>query len=322
MVSSLSYKSTLWRGVSGIDICSKQSFRTISSGVTCSIHKHSIPHISQLIAIMSLPQRTVATPSATAAFDPTSVTTVLKDSAGRVAISNLTRNVPPEEVDSNSAPDGSIYHVVFTISHLTHDVFSEIEKIRVFGTYTSLKAAKAAAHKSMFDAGYEKEWFPDFISQSLEIKQSRIDNSRGLIVYAKAPDGTEYRVSILSSSNASHFEGNDEGKVNGQLYHVLRTTVYYSRDETGAIRENEVEASFTSQDQAKRFASKLLIQEGTGMTKESYAQYDESTTGEGDYGENTIVHAVGDNGDNILVRVLMEEELEAVRIAEAAARMS
>src|SRR5271169_5882783 len=56
----------------------------------------------------------------------------------------------------------SLYHVMITQSHLNKDVNSVIEKVRVCGTYTSLPAAKAAAHRCLFDAGYEQEWFSEF----------------------------------------------------------------------------------------------------------------------------------------------------------------
>ncbi|OBT70994.1 hypothetical protein VF21_09882 [Pseudogymnoascus sp. 05NY08] len=52
--------------------------------------------------------------------------------------------------------------ISFLTSHIQRDLNSEIEKIRIPGTYCSLEAAKAAAHGCLFDAGYEREWFSQY----------------------------------------------------------------------------------------------------------------------------------------------------------------
>ena len=217
----------------------------------------------------------------------------------------------------------SLYHVVFTISHLSHDVFAEVEKVRVAGTYTSLKAAKAAAHRLIFDAGYEVEWFTEYLTQPAEFEEHKIDHHEGLMVYAKARDGTTFRVTLLTAPNSKGFESDEEGKIDRPLYHVLQMNVKYSIDDSGATRETNIEGSFDSYEEARRYASELLLSEDEGITRDSFAQYDEAKAPERDcgYGENVIVHAVGNDGDNILISVLKEQEMEAARLAEAAMRI-
>ena len=222
-----------------------------------------------------------------------------------------------------SKDNESLYHVVFTIAHLSHDVFAEVEKVRVAGTYTSLKAAKAAAHRLIFDAGYEVEWFTDYLTQPTEFEQHKVDHRDGLMVYAKARDGTIFRVTLLTAPNTRGFPGDEEGKVDIPLFHVLQMNVKYSIDDTGATRETNIEGSFESYEDARRYASELLLSEDEGITRDSFAQYDEAKAPDIDcgYGENVIVHAVGNDGDNILISVLKEQEMEAARLAEAAMRI-
>ncbi|KIX02597.1 uncharacterized protein Z518_08538 [Rhinocladiella mackenziei CBS 650.93] len=218
----------------------------------------------------------------------------------------------------------SLYHVLFSVSHIQKDVNSEVEKVRICGTYTTLPAAKAAAHKTLFEAGYEKEWFTEFDTKHEEFVAHGIKRRTGLCVLAKASDGTVFRVSVATTPNVQGFEGSAEDhKVHQDLYHVVQTNVLYSEDDSGEARETNVEGSFTSYEQARQYASQVLLAPEDDVTKESFAEYDEAEAGEKDcgYGENVVVHAVGQNGENILVSVLKGQEMESVRLAEAAMRI-
>lgn len=64
-----------------------------------------------------------------------------------------------------------------------------MEKTRAPGSYTSLQAAKEAAHRCLFDAGCEREWFKTH--ETLEARN--LPERTGLAAYAVAEDGTELR---------------------------------------------------------------------------------------------------------------------------------
>lgn len=215
----------------------------------------------------------------------------------------------------------NLYHIIVTQSHLNKDVNSTVEKIRICGTYTSLPAAKAAAHRCLFDAGYEQEWFSEFDVKPEQIPLRK--RKAGQIVYAVAPDGTTFDVRIATTRNLWQYEAQKDGKVMLDLYHVLRTTVDYGRDEDREERETNIEGSFESYEQAWNYAQEVLLSETDGVTRSSFADYHEAAPGERDcgYGENVIVHAVGQNSVNFLVSVVKAEEMEAVRLAEAAMRI-
>ena len=228
------------------------------------------------------------------------------------------RNGDSQEVQTTE----NLYHIMITQSHLSKDVNAAVEKVRVCGTYTSLPAAKAAAHRCLFDAGYEQEWFSEFDAKLSSDSDSR-RRANGAVVYAVAPDKTTFTVSIATTPNLSGYEANKDGKVMRDLYFVLQTTVDYSRDEDGEERETNVEGCFESYEEARKCAQEVLLCESDGVTKSSFASYDEAAAGERDcgYGENVIVHAVGQNGVNFLVSVIKAQEMEAVRLAEAAMRI-
>lgn len=242
---------------------------------------------------------------------------VAPDTLDEVSTSQCTSNGTSRE---EAKPD-SLYHIMVTQSHLNKDINSKVEKIRVCGTYTSLPAAKAAAHRCLFDAGYEQEWFSEFDAKPEQIPPHK--RKAGQIVYAVAPDGNTFNVSIATTPNLWQYEANKDGKVMLDLYHVLQTTVDYGRDEDGEERETNIEGSFESYEQAWKYAQGVLLCETDGITKSSFADYHEAALGERDcgYGENVIVHAVGQNGVNFLVSVVKAEEMEAVRLAEAAMRI-
>jgi hypothetical protein len=141
-----------------------------------------------------------------------------------------------------------------------------------------------------------------------------------LVVYAVAPDETTFSVSVVTTPNSHEYKANKDGKVMHDLYHVLQTAIDYSRDEDGEERETNIEDSFESYQEARKCAQEILLCKSDGVTKSSFADYHEAAVGEQDcgYGDNVVVHAVGQNGVNYLVSVVKSQELEAVRLAEAA----
>jgi len=216
----------------------------------------------------------------------------------------------------------SLYHILFTTSHLEHDPNGQLEKVRVCGTYTSLPKAKAAAHKCLFDAGYEQEWFTTFDAYQHD-STTAWPHGDGVMVYAVAPGGEIFKTSVVTTANVMGFKGNEDGKVDATLYHVLQTTIYYDSDSSGEKRETNIEGSFLTYKEARAFASKVLLSHADGLTPRSWAVYEEAGKDDADweYGENVVVRAVGDNGENIMVSVVMAQEMESVRLMQAAMRI-
>jgi hypothetical protein len=219
------------------------------------------------------------------------------------------------------SPDEDLYHVVFTSSHFKRDPTAEFQKVRVCGTYTSVKAAKVAAHQTLFDAGYEQEWFKIFDVHTAETTDWK--HGDGVVVYAVAPEGEIFTVSIATTKDRLGVKSNEQGKINIDLYHVLQTTIFYDKDASGALRETNIEGTFKTYDEAREAAKSVLINEEDGLTKESWAEYDELPEGDKtwEWGDNVFVHAVGSNGENVILSVVKEQEMESVRIMEAAMKI-
>ena len=223
----------------------------------------------------------------------------------------------------NAAPE-NLYHIILTTSHIHKDPNSQIEKVRIAATYTNLAAAKAAAHRCLFDAGYEREWFTEYETKPEFFESHNLRQRTGLAVLAVAPDGTTFRVRVSTTPNRGKFTTDyEDGWIPYNLYHVVQTNVFYADDESGEVRDTNIEGSFKTYEEARQCASRVLLSEEDGITKESFAEYDEAGLNERDcgYGENVVVHAVGNNGENILVSVIKSQTMESVRLAEAAMRI-
>ncbi|KAL4811787.1 hypothetical protein BDW67DRAFT_171305 [Aspergillus spinulosporus] len=221
-----------------------------------------------------------------------------------------------------------LYHILFTTSHIHNNPNNVVEKVRVPGTYISLSAAKAAAHSCLYDAGYEQEWFETYESRAnqtdKETSVSSLADEAGLMVYAKAPDGTIFRVRIRNTPNDAGLTSDlPDGRVSVPLYYVIQASVEYGGDEGSMMRDIDVQHASTSYEKARELASTVLLSPADGITKDSFAEYSEAGPNETDcgYGENVIVHAASDYGTNYLVSVVKTQELGAVSVAEAAMRI-
>ncbi len=207
------------------------------------------------------------------------------------------------------------------MSKLKHDPTNEIQKVRVCGTYTSLPAANAEAHRCLFDLGYQREWFDTYDARRSD--GSEWTHGDGVIVYAVAPDGDTFEVSIDTTVNKNGWKGNDEGEVGLALYHLLKTVVFYEKDAGGALRKTSVLDSFESYAKGRLAAQTALTGVDHSSKETDWAEYDVLPLEEKDweFGENVVVHAVGQSGENVLLSVVGEQGLESVRIMEAAMRI-
>lgn len=210
----------------------------------------------------------------------------------------------------NTNPE-QLYHIVLITSHLQKDPNGKFQKIRIPGTYISLASAKAAAHRCLFDAGYEREWFKIFHT-------SHEREEDGQVVHAVSPSGSTYRVRILTTPNTidKPLFAHDDGRVTIGLYYVLQIKAGLEDEE---YRDINIEGTFTSYSTARDCALQVLLDSEDGITEESFAVYDKAGPGQTDcgYGDNIIVHAVGNYGENFLISVIETQVLETTRLIEA-----
>ena len=218
-----------------------------------------------------------------------------------------------------------LYHILLVISNIKHDPNSEVQKVRVCGTYLDLDRAKAEAHRVLFEAGYEREWFTTFDAQR-NSDPTTWTHGDGVMVYAVAPEGEVFIVSLDTTANVNKWKcsSEDDGRIARPLFHVLETAIYYDKDESGESRKTHVLSSHEKYDEARKAASTALLSAEDGITKKSsrWAEYDSLPLKETDweFGENVVVHAVGQGGENVILSVVEAQESETVRM-EAAMRI-
>ncbi|KAH2451230.1 hypothetical protein KXW63_006215 [Aspergillus fumigatus] len=219
-----------------------------------------------------------------------------------------------------------LYHIVLTISHLTKNPNNLVEKVRVLGSYTTLPAAKVAAHSCLFDAGYEREFFTKYEVDSTDFEKQDLVQRPGLAVLAVAADGTTFRVRIDTTPNNMRLTTElEDGRISIPLYYVIQTTVVYNgQKEATNVRDLNIEGTFKAYDEARAFAKQVLLSTEDNVTKDSFAEYDEAAPDEKDcgYGENVIVHAASNYGENFLISVIQTQELKNVALTEAAMRIA
>ena len=184
---------------------------------------------------------------------------------------------------------------------------------------------RSVAHSCLFDAGYEREWFSQYVVDPAALESHKIHQRMGLVVFAVASDGTTFRISISTTPNTGHLTtDNEDGRIATDLYYVVQTNVKYANGDEGQDRDVNIEGLFTTYDKARAFAPSVLLSEEDGITKASFAEYDEAGDKEVDcgFGENVIIHAVGINGENYLISVIKGQTAESIRLVEASVRIS
>ncbi|KAB8207048.1 hypothetical protein BDV34DRAFT_192706 [Aspergillus parasiticus] len=218
-----------------------------------------------------------------------------------------------------------LYHIVLSTTHISKDPNNIIEKVRIPGTYTSLRAAKEAAYSCLFDAGYEREFFTQYETNKDIFEDRNLSERQGLIVFAVALDGTTFRVRIDTTANNMRLETDyEDGRIPISLYYVIQTTfVYNGEKEVSKVRDLNVLGAYVDYQEARRYAENVLLSNEDGISKESYEAYDEAAPGERDcgHGENVVVHAVGQYGENYSISVIETKRLENVALAEASMRI-
>jgi hypothetical protein len=199
-----------------------------------------------------------------------------------------------------------IYHVLLTISQ-PKDPKGQVEKIRVLGTYTSVGKTKDAAHRGLFDSGYEREWFSTYETGPEALEALAPSEGTGLAVHAIATDGTIFRIRICTAPNDLQLKtGNEDGRITIPLYYVVQTNIPYCSHERKPVG-TYIEGQFRSYAEARKFASALLLSEEDSITPSSYQQYCEAGVDETDC----------DYGQNFYVSIVTCQEPEIVRLAEA-----
>ncbi|RDL41146.1 Uncharacterized protein BP5553_01125 [Venustampulla echinocandica] len=200
-----------------------------------------------------------------------------------------------------TTPD-QLFSIKRTIIDYLQDESGATRYIDILGTYSKLDAAKAAARTALTDEGYIKDDFPTYDENDGKKQWTHGD---GVIVFAKMGSGQELLVAIETTPNTHKLKGDGSGRVDGQLYYVLQTTINYDADRSGAAQTTEIEGIFADRHAAEKVAKHTLLAPGDDIKRKSYAEYDDKAAfkGEWPYGDDCFVHAVSNTGQNFIVKV-------------------
>jgi hypothetical protein len=206
--------------------------------------------------------------------------------------------------ESNGTTEASeyLYHIKRTITDFAEDKSGATRVTDILGSFTSLAAAKNAAHGALAAEGYIKDDF-EVLEQKNETDLEDWKHGDGCLVFAKAPRGQEFDVRIDTKPNVLKLKGNADGEVEGFLHYVLQTTIDYNNDRIGGIQHTEVEGTYPTRKAAFVAAQTTLLDDE--ITKDSFAEYDEKEqfAGEWPYGDEVLIRAVGQTGENFYVSV-------------------
>ena len=212
----------------------------------------------------------------------------------------------PARTTQTQIPD-FLYHVVLITSPSeSKDPNATVEQLRIFDSYTTVEKAKEAAYKTLPSLGYEPQLFSKYETNLETLEKLAPTQGIGIAVYAVAADGSILRVRILTTPNDQHLTGNANGQIPLSLYYVVQTDIQYDNDERRTPNDVNIQAVFENYSDARKFASNTLLSPQDGIYKSSYREYHEAGPKDVDcgYGENVIVHASGNAGENYLVSVI------------------
>lgn len=203
-----------------------------------------------------------------------------------------------------TTPAETLYTIKTTLKDFHRNPSGALQQVQIAGTYTSLAQAKQAAETALYKLGYSEEDLPTYDIKTAANAESW-SYGDGVLVHAVAPSKEEFLVEIETCPNVLKIHSDSEsGKVSDKLSYVLQTTIHYDIDASGAKRETTIGGIYTSRPAAVKAAKKTLLEEDV-VTQKSYAEWDEfSGQKDWSFGENVVVHAVAENGQNYEVSVV------------------
>lgn len=193
-----------------------------------------------------------------------------------------------------------LYHIILTVIDFHLEPSGSKRAIYILGTRATIEAAKDSAFRVLQTLRYKPDDFTEYAVHSSHAETW--DHGDGVLIYAKAPAGQVFLVSIQATPT-QQLQADGDGTIllpHGvpSLHYVTQTVIDYNKDRTGCVQEMQIEGTFVHRADARTAARKLL-------DPLDYAEYDtpEKMKGEWPYGEDVLVHAVAENGENTTVEI-------------------
>ncbi len=225
-----------------------------------------------------------------------------------------------------------LYHAVLVVYDGQEGLEKPSRRVDVLGTFSTLPAAKAFAATGLQVLGYEPADFAEYAVQDGKTPWAYGD---GVLVYAKAFAGQEFAVGIDTTPNDQEFAAGPNGTIllsaypdasdpAQHLHYVLQTEVDYDQEPGSKFKTTEIEGCYLHRADAIDAAKASLKNSGI-----EFAQYEErkdlgttedvssgesggaavnnelgpSLTFQWPFGEEVLVHAVSQTGENYEVSI-------------------
>lgn len=201
----------------------------------------------------------------------------------------------------NSTTPELLYHTLLIVVDYHVDPSGADRSTYVLGTHATLDAAKPFAYRALRKLGYTPK---DFLEYAVHTSSVEWEYGNGVLVYAKAPAGQVFLVSVHVAPNNESLLMHTDGSVilpRGveSLHYVVQTTVDYNIDRTDCVQETQIEGTYARRADACAAAQKCL-------DPADFAEYDrvEDIAEEWPFGDDVLVHAVSSSGQNTTVAVM------------------
>ncbi|KAL2133748.1 hypothetical protein VTI74DRAFT_1730 [Chaetomium olivicolor] len=210
------------------------------------------------------------------------------------------------DTDDNPSVPEELFHTTLTVVDYHQDTSGSIRDVHVLGTHTNLAAAKAFALMALVQLGYQPEDFAIYATK-VDTPPEEWKHGDGVMVYAKAPRGQEFFVGLDTKPNTESLPAgpNDTLQLpqgHDHLHYVLQNRTDYNQDKSGAFQTTEILGCYARRGDALAAAKSTLLGD-----REEYAQYDERGDEESEeewpFGDDVVVHAVAQTGENYTVAV-------------------
>lgn len=199
-----------------------------------------------------------------------------------------------------------LHHTTLTVIDYHQDTSGSTRDVFVLGTHTTLAAAKAFAHAALGLLGYQPDDFTEYATRA-DTPPEEWPHGEGVLVYAKSPRRHEFLVGLDTKPNTESLPagpGDTPDMPDGRkgLHYVLQNSTDYNQDKSGAYQTSEIRGCYVRRDDALAAAKAALRAD-----RDEYAQYDERNSDESEsewpFGEDVVVHAVAQTGENYTVAV-------------------
>ncbi|RGP78918.1 hypothetical protein FLONG3_2823 [Fusarium longipes] len=202
-----------------------------------------------------------------------------------------------------------LYHILLTIIDYHQEPSGAQRSTYVLGTRGSVEAAKRSAYKVLSTLRYTAEDFSQYAVHSSH--EGTWEYGEGVVVYARAPAGQTFLVSVHATPNNEELTAQYDGTIMlpegiSSLNYITQTTVDYNSDRSGAKQETQIEGTFLHRSEALTAARNLL-------DPHDYEDFEtpEMMDGEWAYGEDVVAHAISETGINIFITLQTTTDLEA-----------